>query len=125
MYVYAHIHVRMYICTYERVCVCNTINMRIYNKINMRIYQLGKMWKCINSYSYKYKQMILPLFDYADFMIGCSHKSKVDMLEKLQERAIRYVENDLYYNMAIDVYCIASIMCKDFLCDIENILLAV
>ena len=92
---YMYIHVRMYICTYVRVCVCNTINMRIYNKINMRIYQLGKTWKYINSYSYKYKQMILALFGYADFMIGCSQKSKVDTLEKLQERAIRYVENDM------------------------------
>ena len=31
------------------------------------------------------------------------NRQKVDEFEKLQDRAIRYVENDMYYNMDIDV----------------------
>ena len=46
--------------------------------------------------------MILPLFDYAHFMIESSRKCKVEKLGKLQEKAIRYVEKYMYYNM--DVY---------------------
>ena len=41
-----------------------------------------------------YKQMILPLFDYADFMVESASKQKIANLEKLQEKALRYVDND-------------------------------
>ena len=40
-------------------------------KINMRIDQLGKMRKYIDNWTANniYKQTIIPLFDYADFLI--------------------------------------------------------
>ena len=47
--------------------------------------------------------MILPLFDYADFMVESASKSKIEKLEKLQEKALRYVENDQQNVMNIDV----------------------
>ena len=75
-----------------------------YNKINVRIHQLGKLRKYINSEIAQviYKQMILPLFDYADFMVESARKPKIDKLEKLQEKGIRYVDNDIHYTADIE-----------------------
>ena len=42
-----------------------------------------------------YKQMILPYFDYADFIIECGRKVKMDKLRKLQERALQFVNKRL------------------------------
>ena len=66
-----------------------------YKKINVRIHQLGKLRKYVNSEIAQviYKQMILPLFEYADFMVESARKPKIDKLEKLQEKGIRYVDN--------------------------------
>ena len=36
-----------------------------------------------------YKQMIIPLFDYADFMVEGASKVKIAKLEKLQEKAVK------------------------------------
>ena len=52
-----------------------------------------------------YKQLILPLFDYADFMVDCACKSKVDKLEKLQATTLRYVKNDARNSMKIENLC--------------------
>ena len=67
-----------------------------YNKAELRIHQLGKMRKYIDGdiAITIYKQMILPLFDYADFMVESASKQKIANLEKLQEKALRYVDND-------------------------------
>ena len=69
-----------------------------YNKVNQRVYQLGKLRKIVSSdiAITIYKQMILPLLDYADFIIECGRKVKIDKLERLQERALKFVNNGLY-----------------------------
>ena len=41
--------------------------------------------------------------DYTEFMVESSSKSKIEKLEKLQEKAVRYVVNDLLNVMDIDV----------------------
>ena len=74
-----------------------------YNKANFRIYQLGKIRKYITVPIAEviYKQMILPLFDYADFMVESSGKTIVERLEKLQERAVMYIDNDRSNGMEV------------------------
>ena len=53
-----------------------------------------------------YKEMILPPFDYADFMVESVRKYKVEQLEKSQEQGICYVDNDMQFNADIDtLYC--------------------
>ena len=37
--------------------------------------------------------MIIPLFDYADFMVESASKVKIAKLEKLQEKALKCIEN--------------------------------
>ena len=73
---------------------------------------MGKLRKYVNSEITQviYKQMILPLFDYADFMVGSARKPKIEKLEKLQEKGIRYVNNDIHYNADIEtLYCTYNI----------------
>ena len=67
-----------------------------YNKAKLCIHQWGKMRKFINGdiAITIYKQMILPLFDYANFMVEIASKPKIAKLEKLQEKALRYVDNN-------------------------------
>ena len=67
-----------------------------YDKANFRIYQLSKIRKYITVSICEviYKQMILLLFDYADFMVDRSGKTTVIRLEKLQERAVMYIDNN-------------------------------
>ena len=42
-----------------------------------------------------YKQTILPLIDYADFMIESAPKTRSDRLEHLQDKALRYIDNNV------------------------------
>ena len=57
-----------------------------------------------------YKQMILPLLDYADFIIECGRKVKIDKLERLQERALKFVNNGLYgYENISELYAVFNV----------------
>ena len=47
--------------------------------------------------------MILPLFDYADFMIESARKYKIKKMEKLQEKGLRYIDNDFHFKVDVDV----------------------
>ena len=90
----------VYSCSYLGVIIDDMLSFDKfvedkYNKANFRIYQLGKIRKYICAVPIAeviYKQMILPLFDYADFMVESSGKTIVERLEKLQERAVMYID---------------------------------
>ena len=58
-----------------------------YNKVNFRVYQLKRIRPYINSdiACRIYKQTILPLMDYGDFMVESGLKSRVARLVKLQD----------------------------------------
>ena len=66
-----------------------------YNKVNFRIIQLIRLRKYITEEIAVtiYKQMIIPLLDYADFMVESASKTKIDKLEKLQEKALKCISN--------------------------------
>ena len=55
-----------------------------YNNINVRILQLMRMRQYITTDTALtiYRQMIIPLFDYADFMVESASKVKIAKLEK-------------------------------------------
>ena len=63
-------------------------------KIDMRLYQLFKMRKYIttNTACTLYKQAIIPLFDYADFLIDSGPKYFVERLDSLHEKAVRLID---------------------------------
>ena len=50
-----------------------------------------------------YKQMIIPLFDYADFMVESDSKVKIAKLEKLQEKALKCNENMCQKRVDVDL----------------------
>ena len=66
-----------------------------YNKVNFRIIQLIRLRKYITEEIAVtiYKQMIIPLLEYADFMVERPSKTKIDKLEKLQEQALKCISN--------------------------------
>ena len=61
-----------------------------------------------------HKQMMLPLFDYADFMVESSDKTTVARLEKLQERAVMYNNrsNGMEVAQLYDKYGIQSLVLR-------------
>ena len=66
-----------------------------YGKVHSRVYTLGKMRKYINSdiASRIHKQMIVPLFDYADFMIKSGPMNEISRLGRLHDRAVKTIDN--------------------------------
>ena len=72
-------------------------------KINMRVYQLGKMRKYIDSgiANTVYKQTVIPLFDYADFLVDGGPKYYRDRLTILHEKAIRIIDCSRHKNANI------------------------
>ena len=64
------------------------------NKINLRLHQLGKMRKYITSNiaNIVYKQTIVPLFDYADFLIESGQNIYIDRLHNQHSKALRIID---------------------------------
>ena len=64
------------------------------NKINIRLYQLGKMRKYLtnNIANLIYKQTIVPLFDYADFLIEGGQNVLIERLDALHSKALYIVD---------------------------------
>ena len=64
------------------------------NKINIRLYQLGKIRKYItnNIANLIYKQTIVPLFDYADFLIESGQNVLVERLDSLHSKALQIID---------------------------------
>ena len=112
-------YVTMYDENLENVCKYNYLGVIIdnklsfkefvddkYNKVNLRVYQLGKIRKYISADTACtiYKQTIVPLLDYCDFMIESSPVTRYNRLENLQERALKYIDNKA--NIGGDLYSI-------------------
>ena len=54
--------------------------------------------------------MILPSSDYADFIIECGRKVKIDKLKKSQERGLKFLNNGLYqYENVNELYAVFNV----------------
>ena len=64
------------------------------NKINVRLHQLGKMRKYItnNIANLIYKQTIVPLYDYADFLVESGQNAFIERLNTLHSKALRIID---------------------------------
>ena len=64
------------------------------DKINIRLYQLIKMRKFITAdiASIIYKQVIVPLLDYADFLIDSGPAYFIRRIENLHNKALRVID---------------------------------
>ena len=99
--------IRMGNCTLKNVNLYNYLGVQIdrelvfddffkqkCNKINLKLYQLAKMQKFIMARiaTTIYKQAILPVFDYADFLVDSSTYYYIGKLDKLHEKALRLID---------------------------------
>ena len=75
------------------------------NRVNGKIYQLGKLSKFVTSdiANLIYKQTILPVLEYADLMVGSGPAERILRLQKLQEKAIRIIDNNAHVNLDVDI----------------------
>ena len=64
------------------------------NRINLRLYQLGKMRKYITNSiaNIVYKQAIMSLYDYADFLTENGPKCYHNRLNTLHEKALQIID---------------------------------
>ena len=74
-------------------CMTLTPNFdSIFKKFSYKIFQFGKSYKYMdtNTRFLVYKQTILPLVEYVSFMLCMNNVSEADMLQKLQNRCLRF-----------------------------------
>ena len=78
-----------------------------YNKVNMRLYQLKRLRPYITKdiACTIYKQTVVQLIDYADFMIESVNQAASNKLIKLQEKAVKYIDNNTNATLKHDELC--------------------
>ena len=74
-----------------------------YGKVHSLVYQPGKMRKYIESITscLIYKQMILPLSDYADIMVKSGPSRDMTRLENLPEMSLKIIDNNWYHRALV------------------------
>ena len=84
---------------YLRVVIYDMLNFNeflkeICDKINICLYQLIKMRKFITAdiASIIYKQVVVPLLDYANFLIDSSPAYFIRRIENLHDKALRVID---------------------------------
>ena len=75
-----------------------------YIKANKKLFTLRKIQPYITQrvLVFVYKQFILPILDYADFLLDSTVKCELDLLDRAQERALRLVGRGQMNNRAIE-----------------------
>ena len=70
---------------------------KVIKKVSYKIHTLNIMRRYVTekTASLVYKVMVMPHFDYVDFVIDSAIKQKTDRLERLHKRAIRTIEYEL------------------------------
>ena len=71
----------------------NKIVKKVSNKLHTS--SIIRRFISVKTGSLVYKVMIMPHFDYVDFVIDSAIKSKTDRLERLHKRAIRTIEYEM------------------------------
>ena len=81
----------------DRQLTMSTHVDKVIKKVSYKIHTLNIMRRYITekTASLIYKVMIMPHFDYVDFVIDSAIKQKTDRLERLHKRAIRTIEYEL------------------------------
>ena len=70
----------------------------MFKKANRKLFMLKRIRPYItNSISnLVYKTHVLPMLDYADFLVESGHMEKIDRLNNLQKRAVKLIDNKLH-----------------------------
>ena len=86
----------MYLCqTYHHIRNLSYENAvhNTYIKANKKLFTLRKIrpYITLRVSVLIYKQFILPILDYADFLFDSTVKCELDLLDRVQERALRLI----------------------------------
>ena len=75
----------------------------MFNKANRKLYMLKRIWPYITNSiaNLTYKTHVLPMLDYADFLVDSGHADKIERLDNLQKRAVKLIDNKA--NRAFDL----------------------
>ena len=75
-----------------------------YIKANKKLFTLRKIRPYITQRiaALVYKQFILPILDYADFLFDSSIKYELDLLDRIQDRALRLISRGQLNNAAVE-----------------------
>ena len=75
-----------------------------YGKVHSRVYQLSRMRKYVdaNTACLIYKQMIVPLSDYAEILVKSGPTGEISRLGKLHERATKIIDNQSHRRFSVD-----------------------
>ena len=75
-----------------------------YNKANRKLYMLKRIRPYINcsTANLVYKTYVLPMMDYADFLIESGRKENTDRLDNLQKRALKLIDNKTNRGLDMD-----------------------
>ena len=70
-----------------------------YFKANRKLFTLRRIRSYVSPYvaNLIYKQFVLPLLDYVDFIIESAPKRAVDQLDKIQLRAIKIIDRGIHH----------------------------
>ena len=88
-----------YLCfNIDRHLTMSTYVNKIIKKVSYKLHTLSiiRSYLSEKTASFVYKVMIMPHFDYADFVIDSAIKAKTNRLELLHERAIRTIEYEMF-----------------------------
>ena len=82
----------------------NTIIDTTHNKANRKVYLLKKMRPYISRWVANriYKTCILPILDYADFLVDSENLYNIDKFNSIQKRRLRIIYNGLSHGATID-----------------------
>ena len=74
----------------------------MFNKANRKLYMLKRIRPYISNYvaNLVYKTHVLPMLDYADFLVDSGKMSKIVRLDNLHKRAVKLIDNKA--NRALD-----------------------
>ena len=69
-----------------------------YLKANRKLYTLRKIRPYVTAYvaNLVYKQFVVPLLDYVDFVVESAPKRAVEQLDKIQRRAVRIIDRGIH-----------------------------
>ena len=70
----------------------------MYNKANRKLYMLKRIRPYISNHvaNLVYKTHVLPMLDYADFLVESGRMEKIERLNNIQKRAVKLIDNNLH-----------------------------
>ena len=76
----------------------------MFNKANRKLYMLKRIRPYITNHiaNLVYKTHVLPMMDYADFLVDSGRMEKIDRLENLQKRGVKLIDNKLHRGLDLN-----------------------